>query len=227
MQDIIIAVDGHSSCGKSTVAKEIANELNLIYIDTGAMYRALTLYALNNNIATKKDVNLIELEKKIPHIDIKFSKENNRDITLLNGKNVEDKIRSIEVSNNVSAISAIPFVRKHLVKLQQEMGKKGGVILDGRDIGTVVFPNADIKIFMTASPEVRAERRFKEMKEKGDKISFNEVLENIKMRDYTDSNRSESPLKKADDALILDNSNMNREEQLVWVKEQLKNKGWL
>jgi cytidylate kinase len=229
LQKIIIAIDGHSSCGKSTVAKDIAQALNLIYIDTGAMYRAVTLYAIQNNLIIGEVIDTNKLQEDIDKIDIKLLKNNETSgiETFLNGKNVEQEIRTLKVSNNVSQISALGFVRKHLVELQREMGKKGGVILDGRDLGTVVFSNADIKLFMTATAEVRSQRRYAEMTEKGEHVSFEEVLENVKSRDNIDSTRAESPLKKADDAIEFDNSNISREEQLLIILEIMKEKGYI
>ncbi len=225
---ITIAVDGHSSCGKSTVAKEIAASFGLIYIDTGAMYRAVTLFALQNGLIDGDLVDSEGLQASMDSINIELRKNSNGDIeTFLNGQNIEKEIRQIEVSSKVSAVSSLPFVRRKMVKIQQEMGRNGGVILDGRDIGTVVFPNADLKIFMTAAPEIRAMRRFEEMQQKGEKVTYEEILENVKSRDHADSTRKESPLVKADDALLLDNSHLNREEQMSWILERLKENNWL
>lgn len=212
---IIIAIDGHSSTGKSTVAKELATHLNYTYIDTGAMYRAVSLFALEkgfikNEIIDKKL--LIENLKNIL-IEFKKNKETNRIETFLNGKNVEKKIRSLEVSNYVSHIASISEVRKLLVEQQQIMGQKKGVVMDGRDIGTVVFPNAELKLFMTASSEVRATRRFEELTSNGEKVSYKEVLQNVEERDYIDSNREDSPLIKAYDAHLIDNSKLSRKDQ--------------
>ncbi|HBG87414.1 MAG TPA: (d)CMP kinase [Marinilabiliaceae bacterium] len=228
MTKITIAVDGHSSCGKSTVAKEIAASFGLIYIDTGAMYRAVTLFALQNGLIDGDLVDSEGLQASMDSINIELRKNSNGDIeTFLNGQNIEKEIRQIEVSSKVSAVSSLPFVRRKMVKIQQEMGRNGGVILDGRDIGTVVFPNADLKIFMTAAPEIRAMRRFEEMQQKGEKVTYEEILENVKSRDHADSTRKESPLVKADDALLLDNSHLNREEQMSWILERLKENNWL
>jgi cytidylate kinase len=229
LQKIIIAIDGHSSCGKSAAAKDIARILNLLYIDTGAMYRAVTLYAIQNNIIDNEVKKKKKLAEEIDRLDVQLKKnEATTEIeTFLNGKNVEHEIRTLNISNNVSQISALGFVRKRLVELQREMGKRGGVILDGRDIGTVVFPNADIKLFMTATPAIRAQRRYAEMIENGEHVSFEEVLENIKTRDNNDSTRSESPLKKADDAIELDNSNISREEQMNIILGIIKEKGYI
>ncbi len=225
IQSLIIAIDGHSSCGKSTVARDLARELKITYIDTGAMYRAVTLYALQNNLINETgEVDEKGLKKALDKIDIRFVPNSKTGIsdTYLNGENVENEIRRLEVSNNVSKISTIREVRKKLVDLQQKMGKKGGVVLDGRDIGTVVFPDADLKIFMTASADIRAKRRFDEMTAKGDNPSFEEILKNVRERDEMDTNRIESPLKKADDAWLLDNSHMTREEQLKWILEKVE-----
>ncbi|MBI9067184.1 MAG: (d)CMP kinase [Salinivirgaceae bacterium] len=223
---LTIAIDGHSSCGKSTVAKSLAEELNYTYIDSGAMYRVVTLFCMENNLIKNDVVDEIKLQEELNNISIHFTynKANKKYLTWLNGLLVEDKIRTIEVSNNVSVVSKIGFVRKKMVQLQQEMGKAGGIVMDGRDIGTVVFPNADLKIFMTASVNVRAERRFKELSEKGDCVSLKEVADNIEKRDYIDQNREISPLKKADDAFILDNSDLTREQQLTNIIELVNQK---
>lgn len=228
LQKITIAIDGHSSCGKSTVAKDLAQAFGLTYIDTGAMYRAVTLYAIEQGLYSPHDLLVAELEKALPHIQIALrkNKESGQVETWLNQELVEDRIRSLEVSTKVSEVSALAFVRKRMVELQQEMGKNGGVVLDGRDIGTVVFPQADLKLFMTASPEIRAQRRYDEMQAKGEKVSFEAVLENVKSRDHIDSTRAESPLRKADDALVLDNSRLDRQAQLAWVMQQLKDRSW-
>jgi len=225
-KNLTIAIDGHSSCGKSTVAKEIAKTLGLTYIDTGAMYRAVTYYALQNGLIKNEKIDVEKLEEAIKIIDIQLlkNKETSIDETFLNGKNVSEEIRTLEVSSHVSAVSALGFVRKRLVELQRKMGSKGSVVLDGRDIGTVVFPNADLKIFMTASAEIRAQRRFDEMIEKGEKVTFSDVFDNVKKRDHIDSTRSESPLKKADDAVVIDNSALSREEQLEVIIKIIKEK---
>lgn len=228
LQKITIAIDGHSSCGKSTVAKDLAKAFGLTYIDTGAMYRAVTLYAIEQGLYGPRGLLVAELEKALPQIQIALrkNKESGQVETCLNQELVEDRIRSLEVSAKVSEVSALAFVRKRMVELQQEMGKNGGVVLDGRDIGTVVFPQADLKLFMTASPEIRAQRRYDEMQAKGEKVSFEAVLENVKSRDHIDSTRAESPLRKADDALVLDNSRLDRQAQLAWVMKQLKDRDW-
>lgn len=219
-QPLIIALDGHSSCGKSSFAKTIAKELNYIYIDSGAMYRAVTLFAMQQGLVQNKIVDQAALEKSLPDIEIDFRYNPQTALyeTYLNGENVEARIRAMDVSDNVSEVSKIKAVRQRLVALQQKMGERKGIVMDGRDIGTVVFPKADIKIFMTASLEVRAQRRFKELQEKGLNVSLQEVSENLSQRDYLDQNRAESPLKKADDAIILDNSNMTPAQQLEWFQ---------
>ncbi len=223
---LIIAVDGYSSCGKSTFAKAIARWLGYTYIDSGAMYRAVTLYAMENGIIGEKGLDRKKLIAALPEIRISFEQDpaTGSSVTLLNGRNVEEKIRSLEVSQWVSEVSRIREVREHLVQQQRRLAGHGGVVMDGRDIGTVVFPDADIKIFMTARPEVRAQRRHKELKEKGMEITFEEVLENVRERDRIDSGREVSPLKKADDALVLDNSDMSVEEQMEWIKEVIRKK---
>ena len=221
---LVIAIDGYSSCGKSTVAKDLAKLLNIIFIDSGAMYRCVTLYALENGIINNGKIDEDKLKLALDNISIsfKFEAASKTNETYLNGELVESKIRSLEVSSHVSSISAIGFVRKKMVELQQKMGETESIVMDGRDIGTVVFPNADLKLFMTASPEIRAERRFKEFQEKNENISFDEVLENVKSRDHIDETREESPLKKADDAVVLDNGKIGKEEQLNFIVEELK-----
>ena len=219
---IVIAIDGFSSCGKSTMAKGLAKRIGYIYIDSGAMYRAVTLYCINHNLI---DGNLIDensLKKQMQniHIEFKINTLSGRPETWLNGKNVEQEIRSMQVSNLVSPVSALKFVRTAMTAQQQALGKTKGIVMDGRDIGTTVFPHAELKIFVTASAETRAKRRLDELKAKGENISYQEVLKNVQERDYTDQNRSESPLKKADDAILLDNSNMTLEEQDKWLYEQ-------
>ena len=225
MEKIIIAIDGFSSCGKSTMAKDLAHELGYIYVDTGAMYRCVALYALQHKLFLKDgEINIPELEVTMPNINksFKLNKETGRPDTYLNNENVENKIRTMEVSSHVSSIAAIPFVREALVAQQQKMGKDKGIVMDGRDIGTVVFPNAELKIFVTASPEVRAQRRYDELMEKGMEADYNEILENVKQRDYIDSHRDVSPLRKAGDAIELDNSNISIEEQKQWLINQYK-----
>ena len=224
MKKITIAIDGYSSCGKSTMAKDLARETGYIYIDSGAMYRAVTLYCLNNQLFTPTGIDTAKLEAAMPGIRISFqlNPKTGRPMTFLNGENVEDRIRTMEVSNHVSPVAAIPFVREALVKLQQEMGKEKGIVMDGRDIGTSVFPDAELKIFVTASAEIRARRRYDELKAKGQEASFEEILANVKERDYIDQNREVSPLRQADDAVLLDNSNLTIEEQKQWLAEEFK-----
>lgn len=216
---LIIAVDGHSSCGKSTVAKDLAKKIDYTYIDSGAMYRVITLFAMRNNLINGDKLDENKLAHLINNINITFSynDELKRHETFMNGELVEDEIRSLDVSNNVSLIATIKFVREKMVKLQRELSEAGAVIMDGRDIGTIVFPNADLKIFMTADVEVRAIRRYKELKDKGDDISLDAIRENVQKRDFIDENRDESPLRKADDAIVLNNSHMTKEEQLTWI----------
>ena len=222
MKKIIIAIDGHSSCGKSTFAKAIAARLGYIFIDTGAMYRAVTLYALENGAIPSGVVNeeLVVAMLRDIDIDFRFNPERGASDIYVNGDLVESKIRTIEVSNCVSAVSSIAEVRAKLVALQQEMGLRRGVVMDGRDIGTVVFPDAELKIYMTADPMVRAERRFKELTAKGDNVTLEEVYENVVSRDKADMSRAISPLRKADDAIVLDNSHMSVEEQMSWFMER-------
>jgi cytidylate kinase len=223
---INIAIDGFSSCGKSTLAKQLANYLKYIYIDTGAMYRAVTLYAMNNSLINQTQLNkekIINSLQKI-EIDFKYNPQTKTSDTYLNGQNVENKIRSIEVSNLVSEISQIAEVRKMMVNIQQEISKNKGVVMDGRDIGTVVMPNAEIKLFMTASSEIRATRRFEEIKAKGENTSYQEILENVNKRDYLDQNRKESPLIQAPDAIVLDNSILTINDQFNIVIDIVKNK---
>lgn len=220
MKKITIAIDGFSSCGKSTMAKSLACEIGYIYIDSGAMYRAVTLYCLQNGLFENKGLNIDALRDIINKIKVTFQLNPNTKLpeTYLNGINVETDIRLMEVSSRVSIVSAVGFVRHAMVTLQQEMGKSKGIVMDGRDIGTVVFPNAEMKVFVTASPEIRAQRRLDELRSKGDIITtFDEVFENLQERDHLDQTRSESPLKKAADALILDNSHLTREEQMQWL----------
>lgn len=218
MRKITIAIDGHSSTGKSTLARQLALSLGYVYIDSGAMYRAVTLFALENGlIGHKPDADA--LEARLPEIDLRFelNPETGRSEIVLNNRNVEKQIRSLEVSAQVSQVAALGPVRQKLVALQRAMGSDGGVVMDGRDIGTVVLPRADLKIFMTASPEIRASRRYKELLERGEKVSYQEVLKNVRERDYLDSNREISPLRKAPDAIELDNSDMGHKEQFERV----------
>jgi len=226
MKKIIIAIDGVSSTGKSTMAKDLAKEIGYTYIDTGAMYRAITLYCLQNDLFTNGEVDRIRLAEEINYIDITFllNPETGKPDTYLDGINVENEIRSMEVANLVSQIAALGFVRRAMVAKQQEMGKEKGIVMDGRDIGTVVFPEAEMKIYVTASPEVRAQRRLDELKAKGESTSIDEVLKNIKMRDHMDMTRAESPLCKADDAIELDNSKMTIAEQKEWLLQKYYDK---
>lgn len=220
---ITIAIDGFSSSGKSTMAKVLAKNIGYAYIDTGAMYRAVTLYCIDNGLIDGDNVNTAQLEKKINDIAISFSvdPETGASVTMLNGKNVEKEIRDMRVSGKVSVVAAIPFVRRALVKQQQQMGDSKGIVMDGRDIGTVVFPNAEMKVYVDASPETRAQRRFDELKAKGDaSITYEEVLENVKYRDHLDQTREESPLRKAEDAIVLDNSHMTPDEQNKWLLDR-------
>ncbi len=219
---IIIAIDGHSSCGKSTFAKAIAARLGYIFIDTGAMYRAVTLYALEHGAICSGMVDEAAVEAMLDHIniDFRFNPQRGASDIYVNGDLVEGKIRTIEVSNCVSAVSSIAAVRRKLVAMQQQMGLKRGVVMDGRDIGTVVFPEAELKIYMTADPMVRAERRFKELTAKGDKVTLEQIYENVVSRDEADMTRAISPLRKADDAIVLDNSHMSVEEQMAWFMER-------
>jgi cytidylate kinase len=219
---IIIAIDGHSSCGKSTFAKAIAARLGYIFIDTGAMYRAVTLYALENGAIESCIANEQKIEAMLEDINInfRFNPERGASDIYVNGDMVEGKIRTIEVSNCVSAVSSIGAVRSKLVAMQQAMGRDGGVVMDGRDIGTVVFPDAELKIYMTADPMVRAERRYKELTAKGDNVSLEEIYENVVSRDHADMTRAISPLRKAEDAIVLDNSRMSVEEQMEWFDRE-------
>jgi CMP/dCMP kinase len=223
---IVIAIDGHSSCGKSTLAKSLARKLGYIYIDSGAMYRAVTLYALRKGWLTNGQPSREKLITGLPEIKITFlwDEKTEKNTTFLNGENIEDEIRQLVVSQSVSPVSTIAEVRHEMVKQQRENGRNKGIVMDGRDIGTVVFPDAELKIFMTASPEIRAQRRYLELKEKGGEVDFNSILQNVEERDTIDSGRDVSPLKKAEDALVLDNSNLTREEQLQWSLTRAKEK---
>ena len=222
MKKITIAIDGFSSCGKSTMAKDLAREVGYIYIDSGAMYRAVTLYSIENGIFDGNDIDTEKLRKEIRNIRISFrlNPATGRRDTYLNDVNVENRIRTMEVSSKVSPISALDFVRTEMVAQQQAMGKEKGIVMDGRDIGTTVFPEAELKIFVTATPEIRAQRRYDELKAKGQEASFDEILENVKQRDYIDQHRDVSPLRKAEDALLLDNTNLTIEQQKEWLFEQ-------
>ena len=227
MKKIIIAIDGHSSCGKSTMAKQLAKDIGYVYVDTGAMYRAVTLYAMRNGMYPDAGIQEEELKAAVEagkiQISFKFNAETGRPDTYLNGEKVEDEIRQMEVSNRVSPVAALPFVRALLTQQQQEMGKEKGIVMDGRDIGTAVFPQAEMKVFVTASARVRAQRRFDELMGKAKTqeelaaLNYEEVLKNVKERDYIDSHREVAPLRQAEDALVLDNSDMTREEQSAWL----------
>ena len=223
MNKITIAIDGYSSCGKSTMAKDLAREIGYIYIDSGAMYRAVTLYCIQQKLFDADNhINVQQLQNDIDKIKISFQldPQTQRPQTYLNGENVEKEIRTMEVSSRVSPVAALGFVREALVRQQQEMGKAKGIVMDGRDIGTTVFPDAELKIFVTASAEVRAQRRYDELTAKGENASFEEILANVKERDHIDETREVSPLRKADDALLLDNSHLTIEEQKQWLLEQ-------
>lgn len=222
MKKIIIAIDGFSSCGKSTMAKSLARNIGYLYFDSGAMYRAVALYCLKNNLIEGDKIDTEKLREQMDNIKITFEADpaTKNSVTLLNGVNVEHEIRSLEVSRMVSQVAALDFVRSEMVEQQRNMGKQKGIVMDGRDIGTTVFPDAELKIFVTASAEVRAQRRYDELKARGDNPDYSEILENVQLRDHIDQTREVSPLKKADDALLLDNSNMTREEQEQWLKEQ-------
>jgi CMP/dCMP kinase len=223
MKKITIAIDGFSSCGKSTMAKDLARKIGYVYVDTGAMYRSVTLFAMHNNLFNEDgSVKITELEKMMNEIQISFvfNDKTGRPDTYLNGELVEKDIRTLDVSSHVSKIAAIPFVRKAMVAQQQRMGKDKGLVMDGRDIGTTVFPEAELKIFVTASSNVRAQRRFDELKEKGMPADFNDILKNVEERDYIDSHREVSPLRKAEDAIELDNSNMTIVEQSEWLMQK-------
>ena len=218
MKKIVVAIDGFSSCGKSTMAKALAKYAGYAYIDTGAMYRAVALYAIRHNLIDAENIDEIGLNNALNDIKISFKTIDGTQHTHLNGEDVESQIRTLEVANGASRVSAIGFVRRALVKAQQEMGNEGGVVMDGRDIGTVVFPNAELKIFVTASAEIRAQRRYDELKAKGEEQPYADVLANVEERDYRDTHRAESPLRQADDARLLDNSNLNQEEQFELIK---------
>lgn len=221
---LTIAIDGFSSCGKSTVAKALAKRLGYTYIDSGAMYRAVTLFCIQNNLFIQKEVDEERLRKRINEIQIDFrlNEETGNADTYLNGVNIEEEIRTIEVSSWVSPVSKIGFVRKAMVSLQRQMSQGKGVVMDGRDIGTVVFPDADLKIFMTADVRVRAQRRYEELLNKNQQVSLEEIEENIRQRDFIDSNREISPLTQAADAIVLDNSHLSREEQLEWIHSRIQ-----
>ena len=222
---IILEIDGHSSCGKSTMAKALAQKVGYIYVDTGAMYRAVTLFALRNDMFDAEgQPKAEELEKAMADVNISFvlDEETKLPLVCLNGEVVESEIRSLTVSSRVSPIAALPFVRAALTQAQQRMGLEKGIVMDGRDIGTVVFPDAELKVFVTASAEVRAQRRYLELTAKGDEVCFDDILRNVQERDYIDSHREVAPLRQAEDALLLDNSELTREEQMQWLLDTFK-----
>ena len=224
---ITIAIDGHSSCGKSTMAKDLARAIGYIYVDSGAMYRCCTLFALQHGIiAEDGSIDETEFERRMPEIEVSFSlnEETGRPDTYLNGVCVESEIRTMEVSSHVSPVAALPFVRAAMTAQQQAMGREGGIVMDGRDIGTAVFPDAELKIFVTASDEIRAQRRYDELISKGEEANFDEVLANLRERDRIDSTREVAPLRKADDAIVLDNSYLTIPEQNAWLLERFKEK---
>ena len=225
MKKITIAIDGHSSCGKSTMAKDLARQMGYVYIDTGAMYRSVTLYAMQNGmIDPQGNIDTQRLQAAMPdiHITFRYNPQRGRPDTYLNGNLVEDDIRTMQVSSHVSPIATLGFVRQAMVQQQRQMGQQGGVILDGRDIGTVVFPNAELKIFVTASPEIRAKRRYDELTAKGQTVDYQEILRNVQERDYIDSHREISPLTQAPDAIVLDNSDMTIPQQQAWLLKLTK-----
>ena len=225
MKKITIAIDGYSSCGKSTMAKDLAREISYVYVDTGAMYRAVTLFALRNGLFGEDgslDTERLHLEMKHIQVSFKLNAETGRPETYLNGEWVERDIRTMLVSSHVSVVAALPFVRESLVRQQQRMGEAKGIVMDGRDIGTVVFPDAELKIFVTASPEVRAQRRYDELKQKGMDADYEDILRNVEQRDYLDTHREVSPLRQASDALVLDNSLLTVEEQKQWLLSQYR-----
>lgn len=223
MSKIIIAIDGHSSCGKSTMAKALAQQVGYIYVDSGAMYRAVTLFALRHQLFNADgSVQAEALQSRMSEVKVHFKLDpaTNLPVTYLNEERVEDEIRTLEVSQHVSPIAALPFVREAMTAAQQAMGEEKGIVMDGRDIGTAVFPHAELKIFVTASAEVRAQRRFDELQAKGLPASYEDILKNVQERDYIDSHREVSPLRQAEDALVLDNSHLTREQQNQWLLQQ-------
>lgn len=224
MRKIIIAIDGHSSCGKSTMAKALARELGYIYVDTGAMYRACTLFAIRNGLFNGDTLDADRLASLLPTIEVGFQlcEATGLPHVTLNGEDVEETVRTMEVSTKVSPVAALPAVRTAMTTQQQRMGEAKGIVMDGRDIGTVVFPQAELKVFVTARPEVRAQRRFDELQAKGQAVSFEEILHNVQERDRIDSTRAVAPLRPAEDALILDNSDLTREAQAEWLFAQAK-----
>ena len=228
MKKIIIAIDGFSSCGKSTMAKDLAREIGYIYVDSGAMYRAVTLYALRAGYIKDGQIDEPALRAAMPSIRISFrpDPQTGRTLTCLNGEEVEQDIRSMQVAAHVSPVAALPFVREALVRQQQDMGRQKGIVMDGRDIGTTVFPQAELKVFVTASPDVRAHRRYDELLAKGQPADYDEILANVQERDRIDRTRAVSPLRQADDALVLDNSHMTIAQQKEWLLEQYRRVAW-
>lgn len=224
MKKITIAIDGYSSCGKSTMAKDLAREVGYIYIDSGAMYRAVTLYCLENGLIVNDVIDEERLRRELDRIRITFrlDAETGLPQTYLNGVNVEQKIRTLEVSAHVSPVAALGFVREVMVRQQQELGRQKGIVMDGRDVGTAVFPDAELKLFVTASPEIRAKRRYDELTAKGETCSLDDILHNVKERDRIDTTRAIHPLCKADDAIELDNSHLTIAEQKAWLMEQFR-----
>ena len=225
MKKIIVAIDGFSSCGKSTMAKTLARETGYIYVDTGAMYRAVSLFCIRNGWMTDSELNTAAIEKHIAEIQLEFrTNENGKAEMYMNGENIENEIRTLDVANGASKVSTLGAVRRELVKQQQKMGEKKGIVMDGRDIGTVVFPEAELKIFLTASAEVRAQRRWDEMRAKGENVSYEEVLANVIERDFRDQNRDESPLRKAVDAIEIDNTTLQPNEQQEILRQLFERK---
>ena len=218
MKKIIVAIDGYSSCGKSTMAKALAEYAGYTYIDTGAMYCAVALFGIRKGIITPDEIDENRLKSELCNIQIGFRKEHDKQHTILNGEDVEALIRTMEVADGASRVSTIGFVRKHLVALQQQMGRDKGIVMDGRDITTVVFPDAELKIFVTAAPETRAQRRYNELIDKGERVVYEDILKQVVERDYRDSHRSESPLTQTADSLLLDNTTLNKEEQFQLIK---------
>ena len=225
MKKIIVAIDGFSSCGKSTMAKTLARETGYIYVDTGAMYRAVSLFCIRNGWMTDSELNTAAIEKHIAEIQLEFrTNENGKAEMYMNGENIENEIRTLDVANGASKVSTLGAVRRELVRQQQKMGEKKGIVMDGRDIGTVVFPEAELKIFLTASAEVRAQRRWDEMRTKGENVSYEEVLANVIERDFRDQNRDESPLRKAVDAIEIDNTTLHPNEQQEILRQLFERK---
>ncbi len=224
MKKIIIAIDGYSSCGKSTMARSLAQRIGYIYIDTGAMYRAVTLYCLENGLVTGDGIDTAKLAEAMPLIQVSFTIDSNTGgiVTMLNGRDVEREIRTLRVSQHVSPVAALPFVRQALTAQQRAMGTQKGIVMDGRDIGSTVFPDAELKVFVTASPEVRAQRRYDELAAKGQKSDFSEILKNVEERDYIDTHREVSPLVQAPGAVVLDNSHMTLAEQDEWLMQHYR-----